>query len=142
MQHSVTDKTIIPTIQHINNHISELDNAWVERQLAFLASLETITDTEKAVGFLFGPDVYMTSWLNFNAFAEFDIPGAGSTRAEFIRRTHSTVDGGIMILPRRREFIDGVEAPYEVVVRLACEDMKRVRDEEDGLEKRWAEKVI
>ena len=45
------------------------------------------------------------------------------------------------IMPRRRDVINGVDAPYEVVVRLATEDMERVLAEEGGLSS-WAERVI
>jgi len=44
-------------------------------------------------------------------------------------------------MPRRRDVTDGIDAPYEVVVRLAAEDMERVLAEEGGLSS-WAERVI
>jgi predicted RNA-binding protein YlqC (UPF0109 family) len=47
----------------------------------------------------------------------------------------------MIFLPRRRESTNGVEAPFEILVRLAEEDMTRVLGEEGGL-KSWADAVI
>jgi hypothetical protein len=46
-----------------------------------------------------------------------------------------------MILPRRRTIVDGQEAPYEILVRLATEDMQRLEAESGGL-RSWAQRVI
>lgn len=46
-----------------------------------------------------------------------------------------------MILPRRRAVVDGEEAPYELLVRLATEDMERLEAEPGGL-RSWAERVV
>ena len=64
-----------------------------------------------------------------------------AARSEFVRRAHSPSDGGVIIYPRRREIVDGLEAPYEVLVRLASEDMVRLLGEENGF-KDLAEMIV
>ncbi|KAF2108217.1 transferase family-domain-containing protein [Lophiotrema nucula] len=135
----VTNKTIIRTIRCINYNIAKVDNAWILRHLLYFAHRGPITDTELGINFSFGPDMYMTSWLNFEAYEEWNIPGA-APRPEFFRRSHSELDGGIVFLPRPREKINGVDAPYEILVRIAEEDMNRLVSEEQGLSK-WCETI-
>jgi trichothecene 3-O-acetyltransferase len=126
----------------INRTISEVDNAWVLRNLAYFKDKECTRDTEPALGFRFGPDLYITSWLNFGADNIWNIPGTTSERPEYIRRaTDRRSDGGVIILPRRRAVIDDQEAPYEILVRLASEDMQRLEEEEGGLCS-WTERVV
>jgi trichothecene 3-O-acetyltransferase len=115
--------------------------------MAFFKSIQRIRDTECALALRFGPDIYITSWLNFAADLRWGIPGTdlGTTsldgRPEFIRRLYNPSDGGMIFLPRRRKPVNGVEAPFEILVRLAQEDMDRVLSEESGL-KSWADAVI
>jgi hypothetical protein len=115
--------------------------------MAFFKSIERIRDTECALKLRFGPDIYITSWLNFAADLRWGIPGTdlGSAsldgRPEFIRRLYNPSDGGMIFLPRRRKPVNGAEAPFEILVRLAQEDMDRVLNEEGGL-KSWADAVI
>lgn len=86
--------------------------------------------------------------MNFGADYQWNIPGTdmanGSLegRPEFIRRSYNPSDGGMMIMPRRRHLVNGKEAPYEVMVRLAKEDLTRLENEEGGLKKKWAERVL
>lgn len=95
----------------------------------------------------FGPDIYITSWLNFGADFRWGIPGTDldeaslAGRPEFIRRSYGPGDGGMIFLPRRRQPVNGTEAPFEILVRLAEEDMQRVLGEGNGLTS-WAEAVI
>lgn len=112
------------------------------RHLAFFASKIPIKDTEPALRFRFGPDIYITSWMNFGADWNWGIPGTTSHKPEFLRKVKErSSDGGIIILPRRREVDGEVEKPYEVLIRLATEDMDRLENEEGGL-KSWAERVV
>lgn len=143
----VTRSTIIDVIRRIKNTILSVDNDWISRHLAFFKSIERITDTECALGLRFGPDIYITSWLNFGADLRWGIPGTDlreeslGGRPEFIRRSYGPGDGGMIFLPRRRQVSDGVEAPFEVLVRLADEDMDRVLKEEGGL-RSWTNAVV
>jgi hypothetical protein len=114
---------------------------WVNQHLAFFKTIDPITDTECALRFSLGPDLYITSWQHFGAQLQWGIPGTASSHPEFIRRAYNPSDGGVNIMPRRRDPINGVDAPYEVVVRLATEDMERLLAEEGGLSS-WAERVI
>jgi hypothetical protein len=140
--YSVTESTILSTALSINRTISQVDDAWVWRHLAFFKSRTPIKDTEPELKFRFGPDLYITSWMNFGADHIWNIPGTASGRPEYIRRTSErNADGGMTILPRRREIVDGKEAPYEMLVRLATEDMQRLEAEPSGL-RSWAERVI
>ncbi|KAF2790257.1 trichothecene 3-O-acetyltransferas-like protein [Melanomma pulvis-pyrius CBS 109.77] len=138
----VTSTTILATIKHIKAAIDQVDNDWVYQHLSFFKSVNPITDTECALRFGLGPDLYITSWMNFPALeTKWNIPGTSSAQPEFIRRAYNPSDGGMNIMPRIRTPVDGVDAPYEVVVRLATEDMNKVLAEEGGLAS-WAERVI
>lgn len=85
--------------------------------------------------------------MNFGADIQWGIPGTDlcarslNGRPDFIRKTYGAADGGIMIMPRRRALVHGIEAPYEVMVRLAACDMDTLLNEAGGL-KSWAESVI
>jgi hypothetical protein len=144
---SATDQTIINVIKKIKSTIGKVDNDWIATQMAFFKSIERIRDTECALALRFGTDIYITSWLNFAADLRWGIPGTdlatGSLdgRPEFIRRLYNPSDGGMIFLPRRRKPVNGKEAPFEILVRLAEEDMDRVLNEDDGL-KTWADAVI
>ena len=115
--------------------------------MIFFKSIERIKDTECALALRFGPDIYITSWLNFAADLRWGIPGTDlgtaslDGRPEFIRRLYNPSDGGIIFLPRRRKPVNGVEAPFEILIRLAKEDMDRVLTEKEGLI-RWTDAVI
>ncbi|KAF1960457.1 trichothecene 3-O-acetyltransferas-like protein [Byssothecium circinans] len=143
----VTEKTIVHAIHKIKQTIAKVNNNWVQGQLTFFKSIEDIKDTECALGFRFGLDIYITSWMNFGADIQWGIPGTdlstGSLngRPDFIRKTYGPSDGGIMIMPRRRSFVDGKEAPYEVMVRLASCDMETLLNEKGGF-KSWTDNVI
>jgi hypothetical protein len=144
---SVTPQTILHVIKKIKSTIGKVNNDWIAKQMAFFKSIQRIRDTECALALRFGPDIYITSWLNFAADLRWGIPGTdlGTTsldgRPEFIRRLYNPSDGGMIFLPRRRKPVNGVEAPFEILVRLAQEDMDRVLNEESGL-KSWADAVI
>lgn len=147
MQCSVTRNTITDVIRKIKSTILGVDNDWISRHLTFFKSIERITDTECALGLRFGADIYITSWLNFGADLRWGIPGTDlrekflNGRPEFIRRSYGPGDGGMIFLPRRRQPSDDTEAPFEVLVRLAEEDMDRVLKEEGGLSI-WADAVV
>ena len=135
------------TVREIKRVINKVDNDWVLRHLSFFASIDEIKDTECALGFRFGLDMYITSWMNFGGDIEWGIPGTDLTasglhgRPDYIRRTYGPSDGGMMVMPRRRHLVNGEDAPYEVMVRLATVDMERLLNEPDGLAS-WAERVI
>jgi hypothetical protein len=137
----ITNTTIIPAIREINRTISSVDNTGVQRHLGYFLSIKSVTSTENTLRFHWGPDLYITSWMDFGAEHSWDIPGTMSNMPEFIRRTHSASDGGMIILPRKREIVEGIEAPYEVLVRLAREDMARLLTEEGGLAG-WAGRIV
>lgn len=145
--HSVTSSTIIHVIEKIKGAILGVDDDWVSRHLSFFKSIEQITDTELALALTFGSDMYISSWLNFGADLSWGIPGTDqgkqslAGRPEFIRRTHAPGDGGMIFLPRRRQPANQTEAPFEILVRLAEEDMTRLLEEEGGLSS-WADAVI
>lgn len=145
--HRVTEKTIIHTIKEIRRTIAKVDNTWVSNHLGFFKSIDAITDTELGLGFRFGMDIYITSWMNFGADLQWGIPGTDleeqslGGRPEFIRRSYGVADGGMMIMPRRRHQMNGNDAPYEVMVRLAKVDMERLLEEKGGLSE-WAERII
>jgi hypothetical protein len=119
----------------------------VNRHLTFFKSIEQITDTEVALALKFGSDIYISSWINFGADISWGIPGTDlakdslAGRPEFIRRSYGPGDGGMIFLPRRRHTAHQKEAPFEILVRLAEEDMTRVLDEEGGLSS-WADAVV
>jgi hypothetical protein len=143
---SVTDKTIVDVVKEIRKTVHNADPQWVSRQLAFFKSIDQIGDTECALGFRFGRDIYVTSWMNFSADLQWNIPGTDLNeqslhgRAEFIRRWHNPSDGGMMIMPRRRVLVNGKEAPYEILVRLAKVDLDTLKQEEGGLNE-WYESI-
>ncbi|CAI6342371.1 unnamed protein product [Periconia digitata] len=138
----VTSATIAPAIQAINGAISNATNAWAQRHFAYFQSIDRIIDTEISLQFNRGPDLYITSWMHFGAECEWDIPGTTSKSPEYIRRTYSPSDGGIIIMPRRRETGPcGKEAQYEVLIRLAGEDMERLMTEEGGLVS-WSDRIV
>jgi hypothetical protein len=145
--HSVTMDTIIPVINTIKSTISNVNDGWISRHMTFFKSIERITDTEVALALTFGPDMYISSWLNFGADLSWGIPGTDVSkdslagRAEFIRRSYGPGDGGMIFLPRRRQPANDIEAPFEILVRLAEEDMIRLLDEKGGL-KSWADAVV
>jgi hypothetical protein len=142
----VSSRTILPVIEKIKSTIGMVNNEWIARQMAFFRSIEQIRDTECALALRFGPDIYITSWLNFAADLRWGIPGTDldpmslDGRPEFIRRLYNPSDGGMMFLPRRRSEVNGKEAPFEIIVRLAQEDMDRILNEKGGL-KSWADVV-
>ena len=144
---SVTQHTILHVIRKIKGTILGVNNDWINRHLTFFKSIKQITDTECALALSFGSDIYITSWLNFGADFHWGIPGTDlgkeslAGRPEFIRRSYGPGDGGMIFLPRRRQLTNGVEAPFEILVRLNEEDMDRVLSEEGGL-KDWADAVI
>lgn len=146
-QCSVTDSTIVHVIDKIKNTIAQVNDDWVTRHLTFFKSIKDIQDTECGLALVGGSDIYITSWLNFGADLRWGIPGTDCTpgglegRPEFVRRAYGPGDGGIIFLPRRRDLSQGKEAPFEILVRLADEDMQRVLNEEGGLSS-WAEAVI
>ncbi|KAI4616902.1 hypothetical protein J4E83_006484 [Alternaria metachromatica] len=143
----VTKSTIINVINTIKSTILDVDDEWVNRHLTFFKSIEQITDTEVALALKFGSDIYISSWLNFGADISWGIPGTDlgkdslAGRPEFIRRSYGPGDGGMIFLPRRRQTANQEEAPFEILVRLAEEDMTRVLEEEGGLSS-WADAVI
>jgi hypothetical protein len=144
---SVTNETILHVINMIKGTIAGVNNEWIDRHLSFFKSIEQIEDTECALALNFGSDIYITSWLNFGADYHWGIPGTDlgknslDGRPEFIRRAYGPGDGGMIFLPRRRELVNGTEAPFEILVRLAEEDMDRVLSEKGGLCS-WAEAVV
>jgi hypothetical protein len=144
---SVTEKTILRVIEKIKGTIGKVNNDWIAQQMAFFKSIQRIRDTECALALRFGPDIYITSWLNFAADLRWGIPGTDlgpeslEGRPEFIRRLYNPSDGGMIFLPRRRKPVNGAEAPFEILVRLAEEDMDRLLNEAGGL-KSWTSAVI
>ncbi|KAF1849789.1 trichothecene 3-O-acetyltransferas-like protein [Cucurbitaria berberidis CBS 394.84] len=143
----VTQDTILHVIRKIKDTILAVNDDWITRHLTFFKSIKQITDTECALALSFGSDIYITSWLNFGADLHWGIPGTDldknslAGRPEFIRRSYGPGDGGMIFLPRRIQPAKDVEAPFEVLVRLAEEDMDRLLNEEGGL-KSWADAVI
>ncbi|KAF2742570.1 trichothecene 3-O-acetyltransferas-like protein [Sporormia fimetaria CBS 119925] len=139
---SVSHETILAAALEVRKTVDGIDKAWVERHLAFFKSKIPILDAEPALKFRFGPDAYLTSWLHFGADIKWNIPGTTSPSPDFIRRTtDNKSDGGTIILPRRKGGPDGKEAPFEVLVRLADEDMQRLEADKGGL-RSWSEYVI
>jgi hypothetical protein len=142
----VTDQTILHVIKEIKGTINKVNNTWIAEQMAFFKSIERIRDTECALDLRFGTDIYITSWLNFAADLRWGIPGTDldaaslDGRPEFIRRPYNPSDGGMIFLPRRRKPVNGADAPFEILVRTAEEDMDRVLNEEGGLST-WAAAV-
>ncbi|CAI6337980.1 unnamed protein product [Periconia digitata] len=143
----VTERTVVQTIRKIQQTINKVNEDWVLQHLAFFNSIEKIEDTECALGFKFGLDIYITSWMNFGGDIEWGIPGTDLSnhglhgRPDYIRRTYGPSDGGMMIMPRRRRQVNGEDAPYEVMIRLASEDMETLTKDEGGLPW-WAERII
>ena len=114
----------------------------MDGHIAFFESINPITDTECALRFRFGLDMYISSWMNASALEKaWDIPGTTSAVPEFVRRVYSPSDGGMNIMPRKRTKVDGVEAPYEVIIRLATQDMETLIADDEGL-RSWAENII
>ncbi|CAI9634526.1 unnamed protein product [Alternaria burnsii] len=146
-ENRVTKATIVNVINTIKSTILDVDDKWVNRHLTFFKSIEEITDTEVALALTFGSDIYISSWLNFGADLSWGIPGTDldkdslAGRPEFIRRSYGPGDGGMIFLPRRRQLVHEEEAPFEILVRLADEDMTRVLNEESGLSC-WADAII
>lgn len=144
---SVTKETIIHVIKKIKSTILDVDNHWISRHMSFFKSIDRISDTEIALSVQFSSDMYISSWLNFGADFAWGIPGTDlhkdslAGRPEFIRRTYAPSDGGMIFLPRRRQTTNNTEAPFEILVRLAEEDMERLLTEDGGLMS-WADAAI
>jgi hypothetical protein len=144
---SVTEKTIVHVIKKIKSTILDVENAWISRHMSFFKGIDQITDTELALSIQFSSDMYISSWLNFGADLCWGIPGTDlgkdslAGRPEFIRRTYAPSDGGMIFLPRRRQTANDTEAPFEILVRLADEDMSRLLNEVGGL-MNWADLAI
>ncbi|KAA8617641.1 Transferase domain containing protein [Pyrenophora tritici-repentis] len=81
-----------------------------------------------------GPDLYITSWMHMGADRKWDIPGADSSQATAIRRSAWVSEGGITVLPRKKDGEGGEGVPYEVMISLAEADMEAFEEgvEEDG----------
>ncbi|KAL6704403.1 hypothetical protein ACN47E_008255 [Coniothyrium glycines] len=67
-----------------------------------------------------GPDLYITSWVKMGADFEWDIPGTSSAKPAAIRRASWVSEGGITVLPRRKD----TDAPFEVQISLAEDDLR------------------
>ncbi|CAA9963150.1 Transferase domain containing protein [Pyrenophora teres f. maculata] len=80
-----------------------------------------------------GPDLYITSWMHMGVDREWCIPGTSSNQATAIRRSAWVSEGGITILPRKKDGDGGEGSPYEVMISLAEADMEAFeKGVEDG----------
>ncbi|KAF1848112.1 uncharacterized protein K460DRAFT_276289 [Cucurbitaria berberidis CBS 394.84] len=119
----VNAQHLAPFAQCISHSLQSIDRAWVTNRLAYIASsAPPLIDTHELT-FSNGPDLYITSWEHMGADCEWDIPGTGSAKPTALRRAAWVSEGGIVVLPRQQ---DG-DAPYEVLVSLAEEDMMRLQ---------------
>ncbi|KAF1993755.1 hypothetical protein P154DRAFT_449360 [Amniculicola lignicola CBS 123094] len=138
----VSEATIISVIKRIQAIVAQVGNDWLGQHLARFANMPTIPESELALRFHLGPDIYVTSWMHFDINHEWDIPGTAVRTPEYVRTTYAgNADGGMLIMPRRNSRDNGIEAPYEVLVRLAEVDMERLEKEEGGLAS-WAERIV
>ncbi|KAF2709392.1 hypothetical protein K504DRAFT_273448 [Pleomassaria siparia CBS 279.74] len=136
------NEIMIRAVKEVQEAVARVDDDWVNDHVSFFHSIEPITNTEIALQFRFGPDLYITSWMHAGILTrEWDIPGTSSAVPEYFRRVYGLSDGALNIMPRRSSPHGRPQDPYEVSLRLATEDMDRVLEEKGGLAS-WAERVI
>ncbi|KAF2851953.1 hypothetical protein T440DRAFT_393752 [Plenodomus tracheiphilus IPT5] len=112
---------LAPFALAIADSIKRIDEHWISNRLApiLLADPPALDNSELTFGN--GPDLYITSWQHMGADIEWCIPGAKEGKPSAIRRAAWMSEGGIVILPKRK----GEAGPFELMVSLAEEDMKR-----------------
>ncbi|KAF2491211.1 hypothetical protein BU16DRAFT_621819 [Lophium mytilinum] len=109
--------------------------------LAHLARLRSATSPDDLYDFNYPQDVFITSWASFDfggLVSDWGIPGTETPtepgKRVVVRKPFSKHDRSVLIYPRPMD----EEAPYEVLIQLRGDDMKRLMEEEHGL-KSWAE---
>ncbi|KAF2111290.1 hypothetical protein BDV96DRAFT_500069 [Lophiotrema nucula] len=133
-----TDCSMLEAVRTISATLSELDRDWMLKRISYLSAVPDPRRLGYAFSTVNSPHFFVNDWQALGADTHWDIPGTTSSQPEFIRRPYSEGEGGAfgIILPRRRS--NGAQSNYEVLVRLAEEDMARFENEME----RWVERVL
>ncbi|EUC42452.1 hypothetical protein COCMIDRAFT_103472 [Bipolaris oryzae ATCC 44560] len=121
-------------IQSLASFITDIDDAvhgvneqWIGRKFNQILADPTQVD-QSCLKFGNGPDLYITSWQHMGVDREWCIPGTSDAQPAAIRRAAWVSEGGIVVLPRKKDIEGKESAAYEVLVSLAEEDMKGFED--------------
>lgn len=114
-------------IKDVDDAVHSVDEKWIGRKFNQILADPTQTD-QSCLKFGNGPDLYITSWQHMGADREWCIPGTSDAQPAAIRRAAWVSEGGIVVLPRKRDIEGREPAAYEVLVSLAEEDMKGFED--------------
>ena len=110
-------------VSKISDSVAKVNHEWVATQFHRVIT-EPGSTQQALLVYPNGPDLYITSWQHMGVDREWCIPGAGDTQPTAIRRAAWTFEGGIVVLPRKKDRADREPEPYEAMVSLAEDDMK------------------
>jgi hypothetical protein len=119
---SLTAQDISPLATSIFDALQSFTSPAITSRLTTLISSTVsppITDCQ-ALQFTNGQDLYITDWRRVGMDNECDIPGTSSSRPTAIRRACWKGEGGIILLPRRKDGDD----EWEVMVSLEEEELR------------------
>ena len=132
---------IVLAASRIHDAIQAVDSINVKERLNILSAISDPTQVTRAYKqTLDTPNtgIDFSSWRDQGAEIEFSVPGAGTTTAEFWRKTWSANEGVCNILPRKGG--SKGEADWEVLLALSVEDMESVCSE--GELGAWVSRVV
>lgn len=128
----------------------------MEKRFAFIETLRENQRLPCSINFVHGPDVFMNSWERIAPEADFNIVGTTGNDIEqrlkdldldmeayqpgmaaFIRKPGcEPTDGAVIVMPRRGWKNSDGGAPYEMLIQLESDDMRRLKWPE-GVGLRW-----
>ncbi|KAK4898478.1 hypothetical protein LTR27_004075 [Elasticomyces elasticus] len=125
----------------IRHAVDAVGDAYIRQRLALFSSIpdpaEIAIASKRALD-MPNTSLNFSDWREHGADVEFGIPGADSSRPDWVRKTRSANEGAINILPRKGGRAGG--ADWEVLVALSAEDMEEVCSVlEDG---GWVGRVV
>jgi len=123
MPHHKDLKYLASFASQISDTTHAVNQDWVTTELTRVLTRPS-TAQQAPLEYSNGPDLYITSWMHMGADRQWSIPGTSSSQAAAIRRSAWVSEGGITVLPRKRDREDVVGAAYEVMVSLAEADME------------------
>ncbi|EMD67330.1 hypothetical protein COCSADRAFT_82931 [Bipolaris sorokiniana ND90Pr] len=123
----ISTQNLASFITDINDAVHGVDEKWIGRKFNQILADPVQTD-QSVLKFSNGPDLYVTSWQHMGADREWCMPGTVDAQPAAIRRAAWVSEGGIVVLPRKRDIEGRKPAAYEVLVSLAEEDMKGFED--------------
>ncbi|KAF2089778.1 hypothetical protein K490DRAFT_62652 [Saccharata proteae CBS 121410] len=143
-----SNQDVLECIAHaaltIRRAINSVDNNYVQQRLALFASVADVSAPPvailKALNLAGNPGtgLYITSWAEFGADADFGIEGTTEGCAEWIRKPLCGDEGGNIVLPRRGGMKGN--ANWEVLVQVRRLEMRRLASE--GELGGWAERIV